>query len=118
MSTNEIINLRHSGSVTADPRERRARLDTLLDVRSRLAMLAAERRSHNLEDAIDTFQEQMHVEATIDREFPGVVDERFADWLDAEARLEHDAGFLHPECGICQVIAQRSGIAFPPPYAA
>lgn len=118
MSTNKITNLRPVGSIAVDPRQRRARLDTLLDVRSRLARLAAERRSHNLDDAIDMFLEQMHVEATLDREFPGLVDERFADWLEADARLEHDADFFHPECGICQAIAQRAGLTFPPPFAA
>ena len=118
MSTNKITHLRPPTAHPGDPRSRRARLDSLLDIRWRMAKLAVERRSHNLDDADDTFREQLLVESTIDWEFPGVVDERFADWLEADVRLEHDAGFLHPECGICQAIAQRAGISFPPPYAA
>lgn len=117
MTTNKITHMRPS-SLASDPRSRRARLDTLLDIRWRMAKLAVERRSHNLDDAIDTFHEQLLVESTIDREFPGVVDEKFGDWIEADARLEHDAGFLHPDCGICQAIAQRAGITFPPQYAA
>lgn len=118
MTTNKITHLRPTGSTDGDPKSRRARLDRLLEVRWRLARVAVERRSHNLDDAIDVFMDQMHVEATIDGEFPGVVDEKFTDWLEADTRLQHDASFLHPECGICQGIAHRAGITFPPGYAA
>lgn len=118
MTTNKITHLRPKGSIAGDPQSRRARLDRLLEIRSRLARLAVERRSHNLDDAIDVFMDQMNVEATIDGEFPGVLDEKFTDWLEADTRLQHDASFLHPECGICQGIAHRSGITFPPGYAA
>lgn len=119
MSTNEIsISSRPSTPRTDDLRLRRARLDSLLDVRWRLARLAIERRSHNLDDAVDVFLEQLQVESTIDREFPGVADQKFPDWLDADLSLEHDASVLHPECGICQAIARRAGIVIPPWQAA
>lgn len=118
MSTNKIIYLRPAGSPTADLRKRRARLDTLLDVRWRLARLATERRSHNLDDAADTFQEQLLVEAAIGHEFPEVVDEKFPSWIESDAALEHDASVLHPECGICEAIARRAGINIVPLDAA
>lgn len=119
MTTNKIrTTARPVRSSDTDPKSRRARLDLLLDVRWRLARLAVERRSHNLDDAIDVFLDQMHVEGTIDAEFPGVVDERFGDWLEADMSFQHDASVLHPECGICQGMAKRSGITSPRGYAA
>lgn len=108
----------HGQLLERDPARRRARLDWLCDIRSRLAIHTIERRSHGLDDTAETHLQLMAVEATIDREYPETFTERFAAWVEEETRLEHDPNWLHPECGICQAIANRSGINLDPPEAA
>lgn len=118
MTTTQDIPTGRGQLIELDPARRRARLDRLLDIRFRLAAVAAERRSHGLEDAGDTYLQQLAVESTIDDEFPDEYVERFADWVDQECRLSHDPNWLNEECGICQAIAQRAGLNISPPEAA
>lgn len=101
-----------------EERRRRRRLEHLLDVRSRLATLAVERRSHRLDDANDTFGQQLAVESAISDEFPDMYVERLGDWARHEAELEHEPPQMVANCGICQAIASRSGINLTPPEAA
>lgn len=118
MITNKVTPAAVAEPIALDVVRRRARLEGLLDVRARLSTLSVERRSHGLEDAMATFSQQMAVESAIDHEYPEVFAERFGAWVEAEVQLEHDAYRMHPECGICQAIAQRSGINIDPPEAA
>lgn len=118
MYTNKVTPHGLAQPIELDVARRRARLEGLLDIRSRLSTLSVERRSHGLEDAMETFGQQMAVEAILDQEFPEVFLERLGAWVTAEAQLEHDNDRMHPECGICQAIAQRAGINVEPPEAA
>ncbi|WP_344192681.1 hypothetical protein [Pedococcus aerophilus] len=101
-----------------DERRRRRRLEHLLDLRWRLATLAVERRSHGLDDANDTFGQQLAVEIALSEEFPDIYVERLGDWARQEAELEHQPPQMSAECGICQAIASRSGVNLTPPEAA
>lgn len=101
-----------------DERRRRRRLEHLLDLRSRLAVLAAERRAHDLDDAIDTFGQQLAVESALSEEFPDTYAERLGDWARQDAELDHRPTQLSADCGICQAIATRGGVNLTPPEAA
>jgi hypothetical protein len=104
--------------VPLDVNRRRRRLEHLLDLRTQLSQLAAERRAHRLEDALDVFGQQMAVEQALEDEFPGVYAERFAAWSAAEAALAHEPTTLTEGCGICEAIASKAGINLTPPEAA
>lgn len=109
----------HGGDVVAlDAVKARNRLDGLLSTRSHLARLAAQQRSHNMDDAHETFLTQCAIESTIRQEFPAVFEESYADWLLAEVADEHPAGVLNAECGICCSIAEHCGVNLLPPEAA
>jgi hypothetical protein len=101
-----------------DQRRRRRRLEHLLDLRTRRAVLAAERRAHNLDDAMDTFGQQLAVESAVSEEFPDTYAERIADWARQDAEREHQPPQMSADCGICQAIATRSGVNLTPPEAA
>ena len=106
------------GVADLDARRRRQRLEYLLDLRLRLAVLSSERSSHGLEDAIETWGQQMGVERTIRAEFPDVYAEYFPKWAQYDVELEHDGRVLTRECGICQSVARHAGINLDPPEAA
>lgn len=119
-TTNELQQPATSDAATGllEQRRRRRRLEHLLDLRSRLAVLAAERRAHDLDDAMDTFGQQLAVEAALSEEFPDTYSERIADWARQDAEREHQPPQMSADCGICQAIATRSGVNLTPPEAA
>jgi hypothetical protein len=102
----------------ADELQRRRRRDSLLNLRRSLAVLATERRAHQLDDAWETFDQQLAVEAVIAQDFPRVYRQQLADWATLDNLLDHDPARLSPDCGICRAIADRSGINVEPPAAA
>ena len=108
----------NNGVTPIDPMRRRRHLERLLDTRSALAALAAERRSHNLDDAGETFGLLLSVEAELQHEFPDVHEARFPHWVTQDAVLEHPAGTLSPDCGICRTLAVSRQINLTPPEAA
>ena len=99
-------------------RRRRRRLEHLLNLRTQLAGLSAERQAHDLDDAADTYGQQLAVENAISEEFPDVYGERFPVWVARDVELEHDGRSLHPGCGICQAVAKHAGLNLTPPEAA
>jgi hypothetical protein len=101
-----------------DKLARRKYLDRLLDTRAQLAVLSSERYSHRLPDASDTYMLQLGVESEIQNEFPDVYEEKFPNWVRQDAELDHPAGQLHPDCGICRTIAVSRGVNIDPPEAA
>lgn len=105
-------------SFPMDELERRRRRDSLLNTREKLAILAAERHAHRVEDAWDITDQQFAVEAVIGQEFPQVYEEQLADWATLDSRLIHDPNRLSSDCGICQAIARRGGVNIEPPEAA
>jgi len=109
---------RGDGVVAFDAIKRRDRLKRLLSTRSHLATMAAQQRSHDMNDAQETFMTLCAVESTIRQEFPVEFENSFARWLTTEVADEHPDGVLTPACGICCSIAQYSGINLVPPEAA
>ena len=106
------------GVIRIDALQRRRRLDGLLSTRRHLATMAAQQRSHGLDDAQESFNLQFVVESTIRDEFPEEYEEYFPNWLTDEIASEHPSGVLTAECGICRSIAAASQINLTPPEAA
>jgi hypothetical protein len=104
--------------VPIDALRQRRRLDYLLDLRSTLAVLSAERSAHELDDASETLGQQYAVEHAIDQEFPDVYAARFPAWARYDAELAHSPDRLSRDCGICQAIARTHGVNLTPPEAA
>lgn len=107
-----------TGPTPIDKLARRKYLDQLLDTRAQLAVLSSERYSHRLPDASETYMLQLGVETQIQTEFPDVYQEKFPIWVRQDAELDHPAGQLHPDCGICRTIAVSRGVNIEPPEAA
>lgn len=117
MSTNQM-STPASGVRQLDEVKRRRRLENLLYTRRRIAMLAAEHRSHRLDDAVELWQLQLEVEQVLADEFPQLVDELHSSWFEEDCRYEHHPEVLVRDCSICQAIAARSGVNLEPPGAA
>jgi len=99
--------------VAFDAIKRRNRLSQLVDTRRHLATMAAQQRSHGMEDAQESFMTQVTIESIIREEFPEEYENSYA-----EVEGEHPAVFLTAECGICCSIAEYSGVNLVPPDAA
>ena len=113
--TNAQVN---GGVVRFDALQRRRRLEGLLLTRSHLATMAAQQRSHGLDDAQESFNLQLVVETTIRDEFPEEYEQYFPNWLTNEVASEHPTGVLTADCGICRSIAAATRINLDPPEAA
>ena len=114
----EPVDGRDRTVVQFDALKRRKRLGALLSTRSHLASMAAQQRSHGLDDAVESFTLQMCVETTIRDEFPEEYEANFAAWLEADIVGEHPRQVLTAGCGICRSIATAHGINLLPPEAA
>lgn len=118
MSTNNraVWRLRTS----SDPEEvkKRRRKENLLYTRRRVAQLAAEHRSHGLDDAVELYMLQLEVEQVIVDEFPLAFDQHVEMWAEEEARAEHHPAFASASCSICQAIAIRDDGGYDSPWAA
>ena len=86
------------------------RLMHLLELRHRLALNAAERRSHALPDAIEHDLELFRVERLIAEGWPEVYLANYDDWLRTEHQHEHPADILVAGCGLCTVTAAAAGV--------
>ena len=63
----------------------RRRRENLLYTHTRVAALAAEFRSHGLDDALELYLLQLQVEQVIADEFPDDFEDLIGDWAEAEA---------------------------------
>jgi hypothetical protein len=104
--------------VALDTIRKRNRLHQLLATRRHLATMAAQQRSHAMEDAQETVMTLCAIESTIRDEYPEEFEQSYPQWLVQEVADEHPAGVLTPECGICCSIAAYSGVNLVPPEAA
>lgn len=120
MTTTDDLALPDSAQVVplADRRRRRAHLEHLLDVRSRLAVTAAEQRSHDLPEKWETTRLLYQVEETIHEGWPDVYDRQLASWAEQDAALMHTLHILQLDCSLCRVIADSHHINLEPPNAA
>lgn len=91
----------------AEVKQRRRR-ENLLYTRTRVATLAAEFRSHGLDDALELYLLQLEVEQVIADEFPDEFEALIADWAEKEARAEHHLMSVSPECSLCIAIASHA----------
>jgi hypothetical protein len=101
-----------------DALKRRKHLAQLLMTRSHLATMAAQQRSHGLDDATESFTLQAIVETCIHELFPSVYEELFPVWVEADIAAEHPRAVLDPDCGICRSVATAHGVNLIPPVAA
>ena len=117
-STGAPENDRGGDIVPFDAIKRHNRLSRLLSTRSHLATMAAQQRSHDMDDAQETFMTLCAIESQIREEFPEEYEDSWARWLTTEVADEHPTGVLTPACGICCSVAAYSGINLVPPEAA
>ncbi|RYP84221.1 hypothetical protein EKO23_16300 [Nocardioides guangzhouensis] len=108
MSTNKQSPITGRVVALAEVKQRR-RLENLIYTRRRVAQLAAEHRSHRLDDAVELYVLQLEVETVLADEFPDAFDTHFADWADEEAAAEHHPEATSPTCSICEAIAKNRG---------
>ena len=80
--------------------------------------MAAQERSHNMDEAHESFLTQCSIQSTIRAEYPEAFEQSYTDWLLTEGADEHPAGVLTNRFGICCSIAAYSGINLGPPEAA
>jgi hypothetical protein len=112
---------RRAGStvVELDKLKNRKRLHRLEATRSHLATMAAQQRSHGLDDdGQESFNLQLSVETTIRDDFPDEYPALFATWVEKDVAAEHPAGVLTAACGICRSIATAHGVNLLPPEVA
>lgn len=107
-----------SDVVPFDALKRRKRLNALEATRSHLATMAAQQRSHGLDDAVDSFNLQLSIETTIRDEFPDEYEALFPGWVQGDVAAEHPKGVLTADCGICRSVASAHGLNLLPPEAA
>lgn len=101
-----------------DPRQRRAQLELLLDLRSRLAYAAAEQRSHDVMEKWETTRLLYQVEETIHGGWPDLYDRQLPAWAELDDSLMHHPPALLADCSLCRVIARSHQINLEPPTAA
>lgn len=85
---------------------------------SRVSQLAAEHRSHGLDDALELYALQLEVEQVLCEEFPAAFDEHIASWAEREALAEHHPRVVVESCSLCQAIAKHLGGGTDAPLAA
>jgi hypothetical protein len=98
--------------------KRRRRRENLLYTRRRVAQLAAEYRSHGLEEAVELYLLQLEVEQVIADEFPGDFEHHVGSWAEEEATAEHHPLVRAESCSLCKAIATHDGGDFDTPLAA
>lgn len=105
MSTNKQHRTRNRRVSDLPESKQRRRLENLLHTRRQVSHLAAEYRSHGLEDHIDLYLLQLEIEQVLADDFPQAFQERIGDWADEEAASEHHPMVTAETCRLCQAIA-------------
>src|SRR5690349_15197897 len=104
MSTTKQSKTKFRGVIELDEVKRRRRLQNLLYTRTRVSQLAAEHRSHGLDDAIELYALQLEVEQVLADEFPSAFEEHISSWAEQEALAEHHPRVVAETCSLCQAI--------------
>ncbi|TWH03136.1 hypothetical protein L615_001200000050 [Nocardioides sp. J9] len=122
MHTNNIVSRRRLGASDAAEVKQRRRLENLLYTRRRLIQLAAEYRSHGLEDHFELYTHQLQVEQVLADEFPAAFDAVVGDWAVEDAETLHHPWSRESSCSLCRAItaheATPNGGFTAPPQAA
>jgi hypothetical protein len=98
--------------------QRQAHLQQLLDVRARLAVTAAEQRSHNLPEQDEVTRLLWAVEETIHDSWPRTYYTQFPQWCAEEDKLLHELGGFASACSICRADRSPVGAVHQPQDAA
>jgi len=99
--------------------KRRRRLENLLYTRKRVAQLAAEYRSHGLDDAVEAYMLQLEVEQVLADEFPSDFEAHCGSWAEEEGAAEHHPLVTSETCTLCRAIAMNDdGGGYDEPLAA
>ena len=93
--------------VTDLGRRRTEKVLGLLHLRERLAIAAADYEAHDLEGAVDVFQQQLDIENAIKTHAPDIYDTRWTQWLERDTQLAHTPESPHPECLTCTTKARQ-----------
>lgn len=118
MSANHVRRRQTGRTEVADlGRRRTEKVLGLLHLRERLALAAAEYEAHDLDGAVEVFQQQLDIETAIRTHAPDIYEARWTEWLERDAELAHTPDAPHPECGFCQLVARRVDRAAPPTRA-
>lgn len=117
MSTN---NSSRTGRRVTDLPEvkRRRRLENLLCTARRVAHLAAEYRSHGLDEQFQLYLLQLQVEQVLADEFPDEYEEHIGEWVEEELASEHHPMVTAETCSLCQAISAHKGGTASTPLAA
>ncbi len=97
---------------------RRVHLQRLLDVRARLAVLAAEQRSHDLPEQQEITRLLWAVEETIHGGWPRTYYEQFPQWCADEETLLHEPTRSATSCSVCRAGSPPGSMNHQPPGAA
>lgn len=119
MSTNKQSRILSTGAAAPLPEvTRRRRLENLLYTRKRVAQLAAEYRSHGLDEQIELYLLQLEIEQVLADEFPDSFEDHVARWADEEADAEHHPLVIARTCSLCRAIAAGGPGSYGPSRAA
>jgi hypothetical protein len=118
MSTTKQSQTGFSGIVELIEVKQRRRLANLLYTRTRVSQLAAEHRSHGLDDAIELYALQLEVEQVLSDEFPAAFEAHIPMWAEEEAAAEHHPRVVAETCSLCEAIAKHLDGDFDAPLAA
>ena len=72
-----------------------------------LVQLAAEYRSHGLDEHVELYLLQLEVEQVLGDEFPDAYDNHVGHWADEEAAAEHHPMVSAETCSLCHAIAKH-----------
>ena len=82
-------------------RRRTERVTALLALRDHLANAHAAYEAHGLDEALSIYQQMLEIEQSIKIFAPRVFEQRWSDWVQRDAQLQHDEQHPHAKCRIC-----------------
>jgi hypothetical protein len=119
MSANNVRRHDNGRTKVADlSRRRTEKVLGLLHLPEPLAIAAAEYEAHDLDGALEVFQQQLDTENAIRTHAPDIYESRWTQWLERDAELAHTPDAPHAECGYCQLHVRRAeNLIWPPTRA-
>jgi hypothetical protein len=104
MSVNHVRRHRTHEADTADlGRKRTERVCALLNLTDHLAAAHAAYEAHEVDGALEMFQQMLEVERMIRMFAPRIYAERWTEWVQRDMQLAHAADEPHPRCSICNM---------------
>lgn len=107
MSTNKQARVWHLQASDLPEVKRRRHLENMLYTHKRVAQLAAEHRSHGLDDSVELYLLQLEVEQVLSDGYPDEFKKHIGSWAEEEARSEHHPQVTAENCSLCEAIAKH-----------